>query len=230
MSFKDIIGEMDRISYLFIILEFVLVSLFIYNDNKYHNPLSILLKTLASLMFVLLAIRLYKGNTLLIIVALVFDMLGDFILILRNKYKNHKDLVFVIGTLSFFIAHILYSTYLIKLNPKCIPLGLVFNAILYLGVAMYFLKTLDVHGKMKMLGACYLLIIMFTSGLAISNYINVTSHANFVLMVASIIFICSDLILMIYKFNKNAKNYLQISYRILYYISQMLLAVYVSLV
>ncbi len=221
---------MDRISYLLILLETVLVSLFIYNDNKYHNSLSILLKTLASLTFVLLAIRLYKGRALLVIIALSFDMLGDFIMILRNKFRKHKDLIFVLGTLSFFIAHILYSTYLIKLNPKCIPLGLMFNAILYLGVAMYFLRTLDVHGKMKMLGASYLLIIMFTSGLAISNYINASSYANLVLMVASIIFICSDLILMIHKFNKNAKNYLQITYRVLYYISQLLLAIYVGLV
>lgn len=230
MSFKDIMWKMDRISYLFIILEIVLVSLFIYNDNKYHNSLSILLKTLASLMFVLLAIRLYKGRALLVIIALSFDMLGDFVMILRNKFRKYKDLIFVLGTLSFFIAHILYSTYLIKLNPKCIPLGLFFNVILYLGVALYFLKTLDVHGKMKMLGACYLLIIMFTSGLAISNYINISSYANLVLMIASIIFICSDLILMIHKFNKNTKNYLQITYRVLYYISQLLLAIYVGLV
>lgn len=220
---------MPILDYLIIIFGIVLDGLFIYNDNKYHNSLSIPLKTLASLMFVLLGIRLYKGNGLLVLIALCFDMFGDFVMILRNKYKKYKDLVFVIGTLSFFIAHILLSTYLIKLNSKCIVPGIIINLILYICIALYFLRVLDAHGKMKMLGACYLLIIMFTTGLAISNFFYLNSIGNLLLMVALIIFISSDLVLINHKFNKHAKDSLQITYRILYYLSQILLAFYIGL-
>ena len=50
---------MDITSYLIIIIGIIIDALFIYNDDKYHNSLSIVLKTLASLAFVLLAFHLY---------------------------------------------------------------------------------------------------------------------------------------------------------------------------
>ena len=59
--------------------------LFICYDNKHHDRKSIVLKSLASIMFVLLALSLYKDKALLIVIALVFNMIGDIILIFRNK-------------------------------------------------------------------------------------------------------------------------------------------------
>lgn len=220
---------MDDISYLLIITGIIIDAFFIYNDSKYHNSLSIILKTLASLSFVLLALHLYKGHALLVVVALVFDMLGDFILILRNRYPKHKDLIFVFGTISFFIAHILYASYLLKLNPTCIKMGLIINIILYIIIALSFKKLLNVKGFIGILGACYLFIIMFNSGLSITNYHLVKTFDNFIYMLGSLIFISSDLVLMFHKFGKRHYGFLQIVYRILYYVSQLLLAVYVGL-
>lgn len=219
----------DIKSIFLIILGICLQGLFIYNDNKYHNALSIILKTLASLCFVLLAFYLHKNTIPLVFYSLCLDCLGDFILILRNIDKKHKDLIFVIGTLSFFASHILLSIYLIRLNKKALPLGIVINLILFVVIALYFLKTLTAPFKMKVLGAAYLFMIMFTSGIAISNFIQVNSFTNLLFMIASLIFITSDLILMFHKFNPKAKNYLQPTYRIIYYLSQILLAIYCGL-
>lgn len=221
---------MDITSYLIIIIGIIIDALFIYNDDKYHNSLSIVLKTLASLAFVLLAFHLYKGKGLLVIIALIFDMLGDFILILRNRYKKHKDIIFACGTISFFIAHILYATYLIGLNRSCIKWGIVINIILYVIIAIAFKMSLDVKGFIGILGACYLFIIMFNSGLSITNYHLVPRHENFVYMVGSLIFISSDLVLILHKFGKNSPDFLQIVYRVLYYASQIILALYIGLI
>ena len=197
---------MDITSYLIIIIGIIIDALFIYNDDKYHNSLSIVLKTSASLAFVLLAFHLYKGKGLLVIIALIFDMLGDFILILRNRYKKYKDIIFACGTISFFIAHILYVI-----------------------IAIAFKLSLDVKGFIGTLGACYLFIIMFNSGLSITNYHLVPTHENFVYMVGSLFFISSDLVLTLHKFGKNSPDFLQIVYRVLYYVSQIILALYIGL-
>lgn len=220
---------MDILNISLIIIGIILQGLFIYNDNKHHNGLSIILKTCASLCFVCLSFRLANKITL-VNYALMLDCLGDFILILRNINKKHKDLIFVSGTISFFIGHILLSIYLCKLNPNAIKLGIVINLILFLGFAIYYLKTLKASIGMKLLGGSYLFMIMFTSGLSISNYIDIQSTSNLLFMIASIIFISSDLILMAHKFNPKAKNFMQPTYRVLYYISQILLALYCGII
>lgn len=220
---------MDLIGVCLIVLGIVFQGLFIYNDNKYHNGLSILLKSLASLFFILLGYHLYHGDKLLILIALCLDGLGDFILILRNVLKKHKDLIFISGTISFFIGHILLSIYLISLNKEALPLGIVINLLLFLFLALYLLKTISASRKMKLFGATYLFMIMFTSGLSISNYVHLHTSSNLLFMIGSLIFITSDLILMIHKFNPKASNILQPTYRILYYISQIMIALYIGL-
>ena len=90
--------------------------------------------------------------------------------------------------------------------------------------------SLDVKGFIGILGACYLFIIMFNSGLSITNYHLVPRHENFVYMVGSLIFISSDLVLILHKFGKNSPDFLQIVYRVLYYASQIILALYIGLI
>ncbi len=221
---------MNVLDYLIIFIGLILDFLFVYNDKKYKNKLSIYLKTLASLMFVILGFRLYKGNGLLVLIALCFDMLGDFILILRNKHKQFSDLVFAIGTISFFIAHILLSSYLIGINNTHLLQSMIINIVLYTCIVAFFQKTLNVHGKMKMLGACYLFIIMFTNGLVITNYFYCRNLSNLLLLIALLLFICSDLVLMYYKYGRYSKKSLQIIYRFVYYISQILLALYIGII
>ena len=90
--------------------------------------------------------------------------------------------------------------------------------------------VVNVNGYIGILGACYLFIIMFNSGLSITNYHLVPSHENFVYMIGSLIFISSDLVLTLHKFGKNSPDFLQIVYRVLYYASQIILASYIGLI
>lgn len=202
---------------------------FIYHDNKYHDNKSIILKSLASLMFVLLALSLYKNKALLIIVALIFNMLGDIVLIFRNKYPNYKDKFFMCGTVSFFIAHVLMLSYLIKLNMDSIKIAFILSVILYVILYSVFSRVLKVSGIIRVMGIIYTYIIMFTTSTTIINYVNCPIYGNLVLLIGIILFVISDIILITFKFAKSDKNIMQIICRIIYYLSQLILALYVGL-
>lgn len=202
---------------------------FIYHDNKYHDNKSIILKSSASLMFVLLALSLYKNKALLIVVALIFNMLGDIVLILRNKYPNYKDKFFMCGTVSFFIAHVLMLSYLIKLNMNSIKIAFILSIVLYVILYSVFSRVLKVSGIIRVMGVIYTYIIMFTTSMSIINYINCPIYGNLVLLIGIILFVISDIILIAFKFAKSDKSVMQIICRIIYYLSQLILALYVGL-
>lgn len=220
---------MDVFSYLIIIIGLLFDGFFIYNDAKYHNFLSIILKTLASLSFVILGLYLYKGKGLLVLICLIFDMLGDFILILRNRYKQYANLIFVLGTMSFLIAHVIFMLYLLRLNLHSFKKGIFIAFFLYFILSYYFNRHLNIKGKLKILGSLYLFFITLNGTLAFYNYFLIRSYPYFIYMLGSLAFLFSDLILILFKFGKVKRDYLQIIYRLLYYLSQLLFAFYIGL-
>lgn len=203
--------------------------LFICYDNKHHDRKSIVLKSLASLMFVLLALSLYKDKVLLIVIALVFNMIGDIILIFRNKYPNIKDKLFIAGIVSFFIAHISILLYLIKLNITTVKFAFILSLIFYIILFSIFNRTLKVSGIIRVVGIIYTYVIMFTTSMAIINLAGLPTFSNLALLIGIVLFVISDIILIIFKFNKSDKNIMQIICRSIYYLSQLILALYVGL-
>lgn len=203
--------------------------LFICYDNKHHDRKSIVLKSLASLMFVLLALSLYKDKVLLIVIALVFNMIGDIILIFRNKYPNIKDKLFMAGIVSFFIAHISILLYLIKLNITTVKFAFILSLIFYIILFSIFNRTLKVSGIIRVVGIIYTYVIMFTTSMAIINLAGLPTFSNLALLIGIVLFVISDIILIIFKFNKSDKNIMQIICRSIYYLSQLILALYVGL-
>lgn len=203
--------------------------LFICYDNKHHDRKSIVLKSLASLMFVLLALSLYKDKALLIVIALVFNMIGDIILIFRNKYPNIKDKLFMAGIVSFFIAHISILLYLIKLNITTVKFAFILSLIFYIILFSIFNRTLKVSGIIRVVGIIYTYVIMFTTSMAIINLAGLPTFSNLALLIGVVLFVISDIILIIFKFNKSDKNIMQIICRSIYYLSQLILALYVGL-
>jgi len=219
---------MDLISILLIVFGVVLDGLFIYLDDKYHGKSSIYLKTLASLMFVLLAIHNYSGgNEIYVIIALTLNMLGDFVLILRNVFKKLHDIIYIVGTLMFLAGHILLSVYLLKLDSNCLIKGLIVNIIAFGILGINLVKTIKTNGiTMKAVGSVYVFVIMFTFGLAVSAVIDNANFKNIFFLIAALVFITSDSLLIIQKYKKSAPHIIQPIYRILYYVSQMMFAIY----
>lgn len=217
-------------SYLLLILGAILDVVFIIVDDKTHGKASVYLKTLASLMFVLLGINNYHGGlTYMIIITLVFDMLGDFILILRNIDKKHHDLFYIIGTLSFFVAHIILIIYLLNMNVEILLTGILVTTLLFIIFSLRFINTLDVNRTFRIIGTLYLYVILLTFFLSLILSIMEFNLANAILTVALYTFTFSDVILIIQKFRDNSKTYMQPLYRASYYLSQLLLTLFIFL-
>ena len=116
----------------------ILETLFIMQSYRRRDVASIILKTTASLLFVLLGIHCtrLRGQSvyaLYVVIGLALGMLGDLLLALRYLSKKTHDLCFVSGTLAFFAGHVLYILSVLTAAPRAwtyaIPITLVALAV-----------------------------------------------------------------------------------------------------
>ena len=116
----------------------ILETLFIMQSYRRRDVASIILKTTASLLFVLLGIHCtrLRGQSvyaLYVVIGLALGMLGDLLLALRYLSKKTHDLCFVSGTLAFFAGHVLYILAVLTAAPRAwtyaIPITLVALAV-----------------------------------------------------------------------------------------------------
>jgi len=156
------------------------------------------IKAITSIGFVLIAlinlVYLLKSNkkkptfAIFMLIGLTFAMLGDILL----------EIEFIIGAILFAVGHVFYFvayTKLIKFNWKDLLCGVcifVSASILILTAPIFEFETT----LLKILCIVYALIISIMVGKSISNYIKEKSSLNFILMIGSILFIFSDLMLL----------------------------------
>ena len=79
---------------------------YIYFNTKKKNLIALLSKTLASLCFLCFAYFNSAFSFNLIVIGMIFDMIGDVLLGLRNLFKENA--MFYAGAASFMIGHIFY--------------------------------------------------------------------------------------------------------------------------
>lgn len=214
--------------YLILAIGYIIDILFIVHDDAKHDGISILYKTLASLSFVILALYLVLkvNNSIqsrLILYALIADMFGDVALILRNV-TNKKDLVFVIGTLFFFLGHIFLMVMLYINNPEVLLRSFAVTCVLFAGVWAFTMKMTIVKKSFMIIGAIYCFFILYMLTYSFFSYIDLNSAFNASFMFAYFLFAVSDIVLIIQKFGKTNIHALQPIYRLSYYISQVLIA------
>lgn len=219
--------------YVLVGVGYLIDILFITHDIKKHDGLSIVLKTLASACFVLLGIMLSfdaveKGLANFMILALFADLLGDFVLILRNVLPKYHDLLYVIGTAFFFVGHIFLMIMLYANYSNVILKSLLF-AIVMFGVAYFFLfKKLEMSKAFKIVGAIYFFFIIYIQAYSLCSYIDIKDHFNLAFLFGYFLFAVSDIILVAHKFKKGASESLQPIYRLSYFISQILIALSIA--
>lgn len=219
--------------YLVIGLGYLIDIIFIVHDSKTKDGLSVFLKTGASLCFVIVAIMLKNSasNTELanfIVYSLIADMLGDFILILRNVFKTKHDLIFISGTLCFFIGHIFLMCMLYKNNPNVIGKSCLYTTIVFILFGLPLLKALEANKKFKAIGGIYVFFIIYIQIYALLSLISLDTNFNYAFLFGYFLFAISDVILIIQKFKKGASIALQPIYRLSYFISQILIAISIA--
>lgn len=174
---------------------------------------------LINLVFALKAKTPDKKFAIVLTIGLFFAMLGDIIL----------EIEFVIGALLFAVGHIFffisYCT-LKKFHPKDLIIGSVIFVLCLL--LILFLPIFDFGGiLMQVVCIVYALIISLMVSKATMNYIREKNLLHLIVMIGSILFMFSDLMLLFNVF-ANASRVFEILCLSTYYPAEILLAFSIS--
>lgn len=214
---------------LLIILCLAIMSIFIYFEKKEKFVLAVILKGLASLMFVLLGYWCSKatGNTefnALVKTGLILGLIADILLNLRFVFKTKGKIVFLVGILVFLSGHILYLCALIPtVNNVLIPLliGMILTAI----IIKWIFTQIEAAKAFKIFGIFYIGAIVIMNCFAFANLIQDPSNMRYIIFrIGAVSFLISDIVLILNTFGKETKFVLRITNLSLYYVGQLLIA------
>ena len=216
---------MNNIINLLIILCLIFDFSYIYCFEKHKNILGLIVKTLASICFIVIAYINHINNSrifsFLILLGLISDGLGDLFLGIRNFAFKKKS--FIIGTLCFMIGHLIYIKALLELENKYLIYSIIIGLLSGLLIFYEFNKKCIFNGYMKLIGELYMIIIFIMLSISISTYLTSTKISNLFFMLGAILFTISDLILVTYNYLKKEK-WMHPIYSIAYYIAQILIS------
>lgn len=198
---------------LFLLLLFTVISMFSNN---------ILYKVLASLSFVAAGIMNYfceprqrKTFSCLLIWGLIFGLFGDVGILID----------FRIGALLFAIGHVLYYLSFCKINPPSakdiLPIVI---CILCSTAAVCFVLPPETSAFMRCICLLYACIISLMTGKSVSMYFSLKNSLSLLLVIGSIIFFLSDLMILLFKFSNENKILFRNICRCLYFPAQFILA------
>lgn len=186
---------------IFLMLNLALTILIIVGDCLYMNIGTLAMKSVTSALFVLLGIlnlvylileRKKKKAFLfpsIMLTGLVFAMLGDIIL----------EVEFIVGAALFAIGHVFYFVaycFLQKFKWSDLIYGVVIlvPSILLITLAPFF----DFGGVlMEIVCVVYAIIISLMVGKAVANFVRERNWLNLLIVIGSILFFFSDLMLLL---------------------------------
>ena len=207
----------------------IFVASFLYQEEKEKYVSAAILKGLASICFVILGIINSNGSSLakLIVTGLMFGFVADILLNLRHVFKEKGKLIFLVGILVFLIGHIIYLIAIIPLTNNillCVVLAVVITALLM----MWIFTKITAEKAFKIFGIVYIGAIVLLNVVAISNMLAVPPfNEGFtrVFALGPILFLISDIVLILNTFGPRSKLSLRITNIGLYYIGQLLIGI-----
>lgn len=211
--------------YFLIPLCLVLAGLFLWQESKKNYIPAVILKGLASVCFVILGTMLSKGSgtAKLITAGLFLGCIADVLLNLRYVFKEKGQLVFLVGIAVFLSGHILYLIAVLQ-GAKywwiCVIAGVILTALLMIWI----FKQITAKKAFKIFGIVYIGAIVLLNCVAIGNLIASPSAFTAIFAAGAILFLVSDIVLILNTFGKETKQSLRITNIALYYAGQLLIA------
>ena len=224
------------VSIILIALGAIFTSIFIYGKLTNYSWRTTMFKTIDSLLFLSLGIYLffYKGQPnvgIFIILGLTFGLLGDVALAFKRIAKDKDKFFTLLGMAFFIIGHVFYTTglfvnYYVPGNAMHIIIPLVVAVLIALSIVFIELKLKFKLGGFKYFGILYFTALFSVSMSCLSlNILHQFQSTFLVLMlVGSIIFASSDILLTRTYFKENCPKGYLISTSITYYLAQFLIA------
>lgn len=216
--------------FVLIILCAVLARIFLLAESKEEYVKAVILKGLASLCFVIIGFICNPGNNVsnLIVTGLVIGCIADVMLNLRMVFKEKGQLIFLVGILVFLTGHIMYLAAVLPLcsyKLVCIIAGLVLTALLM----VWIFQRITAKPAFKIFGVVYIGAIMLLNCVAIGNVVAAQSPFNIVFAIGAVLFLVSDIVLILNTFGSEFKQSLRNTNISLYYAGQLLIALSLSL-
>lgn len=190
-----------------------------------RNIIGLFAKTLAAFCFITIGYMAYNASkttfNLYILTGLVLDGLGDLFLALRNIFA--KNLTFLMGSISFLAGHIMFIKALYLLENyyiiQCVICAVISGALLF----YLFDKVCHFNKIFTIVGIAYLIIILMMVYFSAGVYLTASTVKHLVFTIGAILFVASDIILIIYNFSKKEK-WMHPVYSVLYFVAQILIS------
>lgn len=237
--------------YLFMGCGALFLGIFLFFRDKKGSFLAIFFKTLTSLMFVFTAIfslkevGVNKTSYTLIIIGLCFGMIGDVFLDIKVCMKSlnepvKSDIFMYLGMTSFGVGHILYIISSVLDIPSILMyfyISLGVGLLLIVLILVLSIKVMKMnYGKFLIPCGIYGFLLATFVVFSIFRYVNSNTLQSLMLMIGSIMFIVSDLILSMTYFSNPSdyerkgilnpeSRFMIIMNHITYYIAQFLIAI-----
>ena len=210
----------------------VLVLLFLKSEKAEKYVPAVVLKGLASACFVLLGFLGSRGaggdTARCILTGLVLGLIADVLLNLRFVFKKIGTPVFLVGILVFLAGHILY---LIALIPRCPGLiwWILAGAVLTFFILRWIFSKIEAKKAFKIFGVFYIGAIVIMNCVALGVLIADPCAHSTVYMIGALLFLVSDVVLILNTFGSETKFSLRVTNIALYYLGQIMIALSLQL-
>ena len=207
------------------ILCLCLAALFMWTEKKENYMGAVILKGLASLCFVLVGVMAGNGGQLakLIVTGLLLGCVADVLLNLRWVFPKKGQLIFLVGILLFLGGHVVYLAAVLPMADNwavCVVVGVVLTALLM----KWIFSKITAKKAFKIFGVFYLGAIMLLNCVAVSNLMTAPSAFTGLFAAGALLFLISDIVLILNTFGQKSKFSLRVTNLSLYYIGQLLIA------
>ena len=211
--------------YLLIPLCLCLAGVFLRKESRKEFVSAVVLKGLASLCFVALGLLLAGGSQTAryIVIGLVLGCVADVLLNLRMVFPQKGQLIFLVGILVFLAGHVLYLVAVMGMAASpwlCVGIGVVLTALLM----VWIFRQITAKMAFKIFGVVYIGAVVLLNVVAFANLIASPSAFTAVFAGGALLFLLSDIVLILNTFGKETKQSLRITNISLYYVGQLLIA------
>ena len=207
------------------ILCLCLAALFMWTEKKENYMGAVILKGMASLCFVLVGVMAGNGGQLakLIVTGLLLGCIADVLLNLRWVFPKKGQIIFLVGILVFLGGHVVYLAAVLPMADNwavCVVVGVVLTALLM----KWIFSKITAKKAFKIFGVFYLGAIMLLNCVAVSNLMTAPSAFTGLFAAGALLFLISDIVLILNTFGQKSKFSLRVTNLSLYYIGQLLIA------
>lgn len=215
------------------LISLLVAGAFMYVEHLEKYVPAVILKGTASALFVVVGSLSAKLNpssmSSRLVLGLLLGCVADVLLNLRFVFAEKGQLIFLIGIVVFLSGHIAYLTAILPHFSK--PLIIfVIAAILTALLMVWIFKRITAKMAFKVFGVVYIGAIVALNVAGCAYLINSPSVFTLVFELGAILFLLSDIVLILNTFGSETKFSLRITNLSLYYIGQILIALSIQLI